>query len=651
MAEERVWIPMSDGTRLAATLYLPDSGGPWPVVMEALPYRKDDVTYYHVPEYRRLSDEGNFAVVRIDIRGTGSSNGLATDEYEKQEQDDLCEAIAWLSEQEWSNGNVGMYGVSYGGFNSIQLAMERPPALKAIVPIFATDDRYTDDVHYYGGVLKQLDFIDYPLYMVCMNALPPVPEIAGEGWRDEWKERLETLEPWVLRWLEEQNDGAYWRHGSLRPNYKRIQCPTMIVSGWADGYRNASFRMFEQLDAPKRLFFGPWSHMSTETSIPGPRMDLVPEIIRWFDRWLRDDRNGIDEEPPIVVFARRSTRPALYLDSYMGDWRYEPTWPPERARDQAMQLAEAERTPDSDVLAVRPDTGITAWISCAGSGPWGQPSDQRPDEAFSLVYDWPRLTDELEILGHPVLRVSIASSAPVAHLSVKLCDVFEDGTSSLVARGFLNLTHRNGHASPPQALEVQAPYDIELELDATSWIFEPGHRVRLDVAGTDWPNAWPPPEPLSLTVDRASSTLSLPVLKGPSPATIAPVIHPVRHGTEAESDDGSHLSLRHEQDVLERTSSASVDHGGLSLHENGVKMNEHYSGKVGVSMDDPGAAWAEGDNSYEITYGDVTVSVRARAHLRSDKDAFALKLTLDVGEGDNQVTTRTWERRFPRRLQ
>jgi uncharacterized protein len=314
MGERRSWIPMEDGVRLAVSLFLPESGEPAPVVLEALPYRKDDATASYRPEYERLCGEYGYAVARVDLRGTGSSEGVATDEYPASEPADLCRVIGWLASQPWSTGAVGMYGTSYSGFNSLQVAAERPPALKAIVAIYASDDRYSDDVHYTGGALKLLDLVDYPLYMVALNALPPVPAIAGPGWRERWRERVEGLEPWLLRWVEEQADGSYWRQGSLRPGYERIACPTMLVAGWADGYRNATFRVLERLGAPVRLLFGPWSHMATDSSRPGPRIDLVPEMVRWWDRWLRGRRNGVDEAPPVTVFARHSTRPVLGPD-------------------------------------------------------------------------------------------------------------------------------------------------------------------------------------------------------------------------------------------------------------------------------------------------------------------------------------------------
>ena len=231
MSRDHVFITVEDGTRLAATLYLPDGEGPWPAILEALPYRKDDITESYRPEYERLRDEAGYVVCRVDVRGTGSSEGIAIDEYPAQEQRDLCDVIAWLASQPWSTGAVGMYGTSYSGFNSIQVAMERPPALRAIIPIFATDDRYADDVHYFGGVLKALDTVDYPAYMTAMNALPPVPALAGADWRERWRERVMGSEPWVIRWLEHQRAGTYWRHGSLRPHYDAIDAATMIIAG------------------------------------------------------------------------------------------------------------------------------------------------------------------------------------------------------------------------------------------------------------------------------------------------------------------------------------------------------------------------------------------------------------------------------------
>jgi uncharacterized protein len=655
MVERRSWIPMEDGVRLAASLFLPESveaGGAAPVVLEALPYRKDDATASYRPEYERLCGEYGYAVARVDLRGTGSSEGVAADEYPASEQADLCQVIGWLADQPWSTGSVGMYGTSYSGFNSLQVAAARPPALKAVVAIYASDDRYTDDVHYTGGTAKLLDLVDYPLYMVALNALPPVPAIAGPGWRERWRERVEGLEPWLLRWLEEQVDGPYWRQGSLRPAYERIACPTMLVAGWADGYRNATFRVMERLRAPARLLFGPWSHMATDSSLPGPRIDLVPEMVRWWDRWLRGDPNGVDQAPPVTVFVRHATRPAPDLDEHLGSWRDEPAWPPERATTRTLPLAGAAAAPGpgpgADRLEVRGDVGSAAWISCAGHLPFGQPGDQREDDAWSLAYDWP-LEQELEILGHPRLVVRVGASAPVAFLSAKLCDVFPEGTSALVARGFLNLTRRRS-LTDPEPMRPGVVETVELELDATSWVFPAGHRLRLSLAGADWPNLVPPPGPVTLTVERDGSALTLPVLDGPGPCPPPALPLPRPHDPAAAGPSDPPVVWRVVSDVLGRRTEAEIDHGGRTELPDGAVLVERYRGTVGTALDRPGSTWARGSAGYRIEWPEATVATSARLDLRAEAEAFEVQLDLEAREGDELRWTRTWRRRIPRRL-
>ncbi|MEX2421775.1 MAG: CocE/NonD family hydrolase [Actinomycetota bacterium] len=649
-ATDDVFLPMRDGVRIAATVYRPDGVGPWPCLVEALPYRKDDLTAHYRPEYHRFADEFGYVVCRIDVRGTGSSEGIATGEYTADELEDIAEAIAWLAAQPWSNGNVGMYGTSWSGFNSLQVAMLRPPALKAICSIFASDDRYADDVHYFGGMLKQLDLVDYPLYMEAMNVLPPVPRIVGQGWRDAWERRVASYTPWLLDQLEHQTYDAFWKHGSLREDFGAITAPTMLVTGWADGYTNIALRGMAELECPRRLLAGPWSHADVETSRPGPNIDLVVEMARWWDRWLKGVDNGVDREPPIVVFVRRPTPPAWDLPIYRGEWRFEAGWPIERGGERALSLetARSNRSGEGpDALDVRGDVGWTAWISCAGKPPWGQPLDQRPDEAFSLVYDWEPLQDEVEILGHPTVRARLASSAPVACLSAKLCDVHPDGTSQLVTRGLLNLTHRDARESP-SPLEPGQSYDVTLELEVTSWVFEPGHRIRLDLAGTDWPNCWPPPTPVTLTIDRTRSSLVLPIVEGPAPVAERPAL-PEPRLPQIWSADGVRSTIEH--DLARRETRAIVRYGGSSeADEVAPLIDERYAGTVGVSTDDPGRAWVDATATYTISWPEATVTAEARGRIESDAKAFHVRLEIDTTEDGQRTWSRRFDRRIPRRL-
>jgi predicted acyl esterase len=634
---------MDDGVSLAATLYLlQDADGPQPCILEALPYRKDDLTSSYRPDYVRLRDDHGYAVCRLDLRGTGSSGGDATDEYPPREQQDLHAVIRWLAEQEWCDGSLGMYGTSYSAFNSLQMACERPPELKAIIAIYGTDDRYTDDVHYRGGVLKVLDLVDYCHYMTPMNALPPVPAVWGEGWREEWLRRIETEEPWALTWLRNQLDGPYWRHGSVRPDYDRIACPTMVIAGWADGYRNNSFRLMERLrkqGVPHRLLAGPWAHAATDTALPGPRIDSLPEMVAWWDRWLRGIDNGVDDgladdRPAVTGFVRSSTRPAPALDESAGYWVRE-QWPSPRVQVSSRPLA--GRSP----YRVRADVGVDAWIDCAGHLPWGQSGDQRFDDAASLT--WDEDAAGLVLMGHPRVRLRVSADAPGAYLSVKLCDVFPDGTSALVTRGTLNLGCRNGF-DEVQPLMPGEVYDVEVELDACAYSFDAGQRLRISIAGADWPNTAAPPQPVVVTVHGGE--LELPVWTGPSPYT-PPQLAPGRDTGE----DPSGVTWRVERDVLAGTTSCVVDHGSTYDTPYDGTATEHYEGRVTVDS----ATFEQGSTAtttFTLRWPDLEMSSTASMTVAITADSLDVAIDLSAEEltaaGRSTVGTRHWHEVIPR---
>jgi predicted acyl esterase len=636
------WVPMSDGVFLAITLYLPhESAGPQPCILEALPYRKDDMTSSYRPEYVRLRDEYRYAVARLDLRGTGSSGGRATDEYPEQEQRDLAEVLTWLAAQPWCDGNLGMYGTSYSGFNSLQMAVERPPELKAIIAIYATDDRFTDDVHYMGGLAKWIDLVDYNHYMTPMNALPPVPGVFGPSWRDEWRARIAEHEPWLMTWFEHQRRDAYWQHGSVRPGYDRIECPVMIIAGWADGYRNNTFRTIEALaeaGVPHRLLAGPWSHAATSSSLPGPRIDSVPEMVRWWDRWLRGIDNGIDAEPTAQWYAQHSHKPEPDLDVVPGVWRAD-VWP--SPRTTWVEHALVGQLP----YAVRPDVGTAAWISCAGHLPYGQPLDQRHDDADSLRWDFD--PDGLEIAGNARVELSLSVTAPVATVSAKLTDVAADGSSTLVARGTLNLTRRAGMdtAEPLVPGEV---YDVVVELEATAYQWRPGHTLRLSVAGADWPNTSAPPEPVSISVRGGRLLLPAYEADGTYPA---PEFEP-GDPTSSESDHG--VVWRVERDVLGRQTACIVDHGSAYDAPYGSVV-EHYKGRVSVSTR-TFEQMAAADVSFTLRFTDdgtgdpVSVKARSQLEVHAGPKTYEVSISLVCTEGDEIVGERRWERSFPRDL-
>ena len=639
--EHEVRIAMPDGVSLAATLYLPDEAeGPQPCLLEALPYRKDDLTSSYSESYVQLRDDHLYAVCRLDLRGTGSSAGDATDEYPEIEQSDLVEVIAWLADQPWCDGNVGMWGTSYSGFNSLQIACERPPALKAICAIYASDDRWTDDVHWRGGALRLVDLVDYCHYMTPMCVLPPVPLVWGDDWREEWARRLEVNEPWVLTWLRENRDGAYWRHGSVRSDgtgngYDRIACPVMIVAGWADGYRNNSFRTVEALRAagvPHRLLAGPWVHADPSTAYPGPRIDLDLEMVAWWDRWLRG-RDDTPHRDVVDVFVRTSTRPEAFMDLHEGRWIRD-DWPSSAVSRQTRAL-DGPRN-----LAVEPDVGTAAWIDCAGHLPWGLSVDQREDDARSLVWEW--AGDSEVILGQPHVRLRVSADAPAASVSVKLCDVFADGTSALITRGSLDLAYRDGVHAPvePSQLLPGQEYDVDVVLDACAYELAPGQRLRLSVAGADWPNTVAPPAPVTLTVHDGSLELPLRAGEEQSPPPFAP-------GAESSSEDPGDVSWTVTRDVLRQTTTCAVRHGAEYDVPHEGRAVEQYAGEVVVDRR-TFAQHASAECTYRLTWPDIDIRVTSTMRVDVTASGYDVVIATDAYEADHLVSHRTWTDHLPR---
>lgn len=524
-----VWIPTSDGCRLAARVWLPDDAEskPCPVVLEAIPYRRLDGTLeIDHPRYEWWARHG-LVGVRVDLRGSGDSDGVMHDEYLAQEQDDDLEVIAWLADQPWCNGRIGMIGYSWGGFAGLQVAARRPPALGAVVTVNSTVRRYTDDCHYLGGSVNAHDMLSWATTMLALNARPPDPAVVGERWREMWERRLAVAPPMIERWLSHQLEDEYWRHGSVAFEMEAITCPVLAVGGWADPYRNAVLELLEGLSAPAFGIIGPWAHGYPHTTAPGPQVGFLTDCARFFRCYLAGDANGYDREASLRAYVQDFDPPGPVQEERSGRWISVPDWPPATPGPERWDLVDGSLSPGRPDAAGEPRpprrirsvqrNGLGAGSWCPYGGPT-QPHDQRFDDALSLSYDSEPLDRDLEILGFPRLRVRLVADRPRALLAARVCDVSPTGASLLVTRGILNLTHRDGH-DRTVPLPVGEPVTIDLRLDCVGHRFRRGHRVRLALSPTYWPWVWPSPEPVELTVESAGY-LELPVLSTHEPAEL-----------------------------------------------------------------------------------------------------------------------------------
>ena len=322
---ENVWIPMSDGCRIAARLWLPAiaASEPVPAILEYIPYRKRDFTRARDEPIHRYFASRGYAAIRVDIRGSGDSEGVLADEYTPQEHDDALEIIDWIAAQPWCSGAVGMMGISWGGFNSLQVAALRPPALKAIITLCSTDDRYADDAHYMGGCLLN-ENMQWGWVLMLYAALPPDPEIVGERWREMWRQRIDSLECFPFLWAAHQWRDDYWRHGSVCEDYAAIECPVYAIGGWADGYSNAIPRLLAGLSCPRKGLIGPWAHVFPHDGVPGPAIGFLQQAVCWWDHWLRGVDTGIMAEPMFRVWMQDSVAPQPQYAERPGRWVAEP---------------------------------------------------------------------------------------------------------------------------------------------------------------------------------------------------------------------------------------------------------------------------------------------------------------------------------------
>ncbi len=517
---ENEWITLEDGTRLAARIWMPDGAkeNPVPAVFEFLPYRKRDGTCARDESTYPVFAAAGIAGVRVDIRGSGESDGVIDGEYTPLELANACELIAWIAAQPWSNGSVGMMGISWGGFNCLQVAALNPPALKAVISIASTVDRYNDDIHYKDGTHLSAQ-LSWAATMLAYQSRSPDPELVGDRWRDMWLERLENEPFFMEEWLSHQRRDAFWEHGSICEDFNGFKVPALVIAGWADGYRNTPVKAVEGLGDKAKALIGPWVHKYPHFAWPKPRADFHGEAIAWWNRWLCGDENGVEATPQVRAYILDGVKPAPRRDFDPGFWISKDLWQEPEMQcfyvEQFGRLIEGMTIPHAPehaaYLRSPLDTGTAAgeWFTLKPDAELAL--DQRIDDAGSLVFETAPLAEAQDYLGRPVLMLSLRCDAETANLCARLVDVHPDGTATRVSFGVLNLAHRDGNADPVP-LQKGELTTVRLVLDTCGYRFRQGHRIRLSLSTAYWPMVLPPPENAGVSVDIASLGLALPKL-------------------------------------------------------------------------------------------------------------------------------------------
>ena len=657
---KEAWIPMPDGVRLAVSLFMPadrDQSAKFPVLLEYLPYRKDESRKGRFAVFSYFVARG-YVVARVDIRGTGASQGkLIEYEYTSQELKDGEMVIDWLSKQPWSTGKVGMFGISWGAFNSIQMAMRNPPALKAIVALMGTDDLFHDDVHFIDGMMH----VDsYEFGQDLANILPAPPDyFLDEAY---FRKRFDT-EPWLLIYKRHQRDGQFWNRASLNSNYSSIKIPTFVIGGWYDGYRDSVPRMLEKLEAPVKGIVGPWAHAWPHQPYPEPGIEWRHEAVRWFDYWLKGNDTGIMDEPRLAVYVRKWHPPGV-VEKVPGYWRWEKGWPIDRTQKLALYaqadhslscFKSKEGNGQNHRLRYIPTVGVEAAgnVNWWGDFAW----DQRGTDAYSLVYDTEPLEKDLEILGFPRAILYVSADVPQAHWIVRLSDVAPDGTVTQVAGAGLNGAHRNS-AEKPEALVPGQVYKLEFDLHFTSWVFPKGHRLRLAVNNAIWPMIWPTPFAMTTTmaVDGLNAShVVLPVIPQSElsqPNFLPPAKDPELPGYGALKIDDETISGYAEIRRIERNpllfQTRIVASGADGSFYPWAKI-KYWEKIVHEAQDnDPARARVTGKNRYTIELEGRTVTVEAELSLTSDRQNFYYKYIRRALENGKLIREKTWEEIIPR---
>lgn len=648
-------IEMPDGCRLSARIWMPKDaeGDPVPVILEHLPYRKRDGTIVRDSLTHPWMAGQGYACIRVDMRGNGDSEGLMTDEYTPQELQDACDVIAWAVAQPWCSGTAGMMGISWGGFNSLQVAALRPPALKAIITICSTADRFADDIHFKGGCLLGENF-GWAANMLSYSSRPPDPLLMGPGWREQWLNRLREMPFLAREWISRQTRDDYWKHGSVCEDYGALEAAVLSIGGWHDGYRNTISTLVENLEAPVKGIVGPWIHKYPHFAGPEPRIGFLQEARRWWDHWLKGVDNGAESLPAYRAWLMDSIAPERWVDARPGRWIAEAEWPSKGIVSKGFDLGDGTLGQGPISAPVPVCSPVDCGTQAGEYFPFAYgpelPDEQTPDDRRSACFDGAVLAEPLDIVGAPRVRIRAGSDKPMAQLAVRLCDLRPDGSSALITMGVLNLCHRTS-AEAPGLLTPGEIFEATVTLDQIAYRIPAGHRLRIAVSTSYWPFIWPAPEQATVTLEAGA--LDLPcraVLAGKDECSFEKPVgaEPWRH--ENLRPSASTRSTKTDPETGLVSTSIFNDAGKNRDLEHGLISGSTTHERWSIHPDDPLSATAH--IRWEQSGGRDSwwTSTLAEMEMRCDRDWFYVTGKLVATENDTVMFDKEWDERIARRF-
>jgi uncharacterized protein len=469
---DRVLVPVGPGRVAAADIYHPSADlEPAPTLVQFCPYRKDDYMAGTFAEAHERFLRAGFACVLADFPGSGSSPGPASRPFAPEEATDSAALVEWAAQQPWCSGDVGMWGVSYGAITALKAAALKPAGLKAIAPIHGTLDLYRDWV-YPGGCRHAYPALHWGgVNMLGLQLLPPAVRDASGEWRRIWQEKIESVEPYMAEWYEHpERDDEYWQDRTMDPG--AIEAPALFIGGWQDFYAQGMPRTFNEVNGPKQLVMGPWTHEDPNLSAFAPT-DHLALLVDWFKRWLvpGDAERGSTDSETVRYWVQGAG----------AGWAAAERWPPPSGQESVLYLSGDGELTDGPAGAGKggleincdPTIGVTSGLDDGLGSGVGRAGDQGPDERRSLTFTSSPLERDQVIAGSPTLRLALTHVDPDFHPGVvaKLSVLTAEG-SSLISKGWC---------------QARADGVVEIEMWDTAYRLTAGSRLRVSVAGADFP--------------------------------------------------------------------------------------------------------------------------------------------------------------------